>query len=234
MRVTVKSITGFYGAFVSMFISKRTWTPELDAEIERVCDSVLDNHGRIKTNANSKDVEQFNKWLGILLRMGNYTYKYATSANVNIREEPNTDSTILGKTLLNTEFQVVEDVDGWSKITTEAGYAYIKSEYLSDTETEYIPLGRFKVSHYCIEPHKHICGTGTGLTKLGTKVHPGSLSVDPRIIPLGSTVMINGVEYIAEDTGGAIKGNKVDMAVATHQEALQRGVYYAEIYLKVK
>ena len=68
----------------------------------------------------------------------NYTYKYATSANVNIREEPNTDSTILGKTLLNTEFQVVEDVDGWSKITTEAGYAYIKSEYLSDTETEYI------------------------------------------------------------------------------------------------
>jgi 3D (Asp-Asp-Asp) domain-containing protein len=164
----------------------------------------------------------------------NYTYKYATSANVNIREEPNTDSTILGKTLLNTEFQVVEDVDGWSKITTEAGYAYIKSEYLSDTETEYIPLGRFKVSHYCIEPHKHICGTGTGLTKLGTKVHPGSLSVDPRIIPLGSTVMINGVEYIAEDTGGAIKGNKVDMAVATHQEALQRGVYYAEIYLKVK
>lgn len=70
MRVTVKSITGFYGAFVSMFISKRTWTPELDAEIERVCDSVLDNHGRIKTNANSKDVEQFNKWLGILLRMG--------------------------------------------------------------------------------------------------------------------------------------------------------------------
>lgn len=105
---------------------------------------------------------------------------------------------------------------------------------LSDTETEYIPLGRFKVSHYCIEPHKHICGTGTGLTKLGTKVHPGSLSVDPRIIPLGSTVMINGVEYIAEDTGGAIKGNKVDMAVATHKEALQKGVYYAEIYLKVK
>ena len=163
-----------------------------------------------------------------------YTYKYATSAGVNIRKEPNTDSEILGKTLLNTEFQTVEDVDGWTKITTEAGYAYIKSEYLSDTEIEYIPLGKFKVSHYCIEPHKHICGTGTGLTKLGNKVHPGSLSVDPRVIPLGSTVMINGREYVAEDTGGAIKGNKIDMAVATHKEALNLGVYYAEVYLKVK
>lgn len=163
-----------------------------------------------------------------------YTYKYATSAGVNIRKEPNTDSEILGKTLLNTEFQAVEDVDGWTKITTEAGYAYIKSEYLSDTEIEYVSLGRFKVSHYCIEPYKHICGTGTGLTTLGTKVHPGSLSVDPHVIPLGSTVVINGREYIAEDTGGAIKGNKVDMAVATHKEALNLGVYYAEVYLKVK
>ena len=70
MKVTVKSITGFYEAFVSMFMSKRTWTPELDREISRVCDSVLEKNGDIKFNPNMYDLEKFNKWLSMLLRMG--------------------------------------------------------------------------------------------------------------------------------------------------------------------
>ena len=47
MKATVTSITGFYEAFVSMFMSKRTWTPELDEEIKYVCNSILDNNGNI-------------------------------------------------------------------------------------------------------------------------------------------------------------------------------------------
>lgn len=70
MFAKVTSITGFYGAFVSMFMSKRTWSPELDKEIEKVCDSILDNHGKIKTSVSSEDLEKFNKWLEMLLRMG--------------------------------------------------------------------------------------------------------------------------------------------------------------------
>lgn len=70
MKATVTSITGFYGAFVSMFMSKRTWTPELDKEIKEVCDSVLDNNGRLREEQDSENLEKFNKWLGMLLRMG--------------------------------------------------------------------------------------------------------------------------------------------------------------------
>lgn len=70
MRVTVTSITGFHEAFTSMFISKRTWTPELGAEIMRVCDSVLDKHGHILPDAPEDDVSQFYKWLNSLLKMG--------------------------------------------------------------------------------------------------------------------------------------------------------------------
>ena len=81
---------------------------------------------------------------------------------------------------------------------------------------------------------------GHGTTALGLKPvrNPNGLStiaVDPNVIPLGTKVYVSGYGLaIAADTGGAIKGNKVDMAVATHKEALQKGVYYAEIYLKVK
>lgn len=70
MKATVKSITGFDEAFTSMFISKRTWTPELAEKITKVCDGVLDQHGRINPNANPEDITQFHTWLDILLRMG--------------------------------------------------------------------------------------------------------------------------------------------------------------------
>lgn len=74
MRATVTSITGFYEAFVSMFMSKRTWTPELNTEIERVCNSILDNHGKINIHDNDvvnlENYEKFKKWLNMLLRMG--------------------------------------------------------------------------------------------------------------------------------------------------------------------
>lgn len=156
---------------------------------------------------------------------------YANRAGVNIREKPDIESRILDQTMLNTSFEVIGEYNGWSMITTEDGYAYIKSEYLSDTETFLEFIGQFKISHYCCEPYKHICGDGKGLTRTGIPVHPGLISVDPNVIPLGSIVMIDGTEYIAEDTGGMIKGNKIDMAVETHQEALNLGVYYTDVYL---
>lgn len=49
-------------------------------------------------------------------------------------------------------------------------------------------------------------------TATGTTPKFGTVSVDPRVIPLGSQVTIEGVGvFTAEDTGGAIKGNRVDM-----------------------
>lgn len=52
------------------------------------------------------------------------------------------------------------------------------------------------------------------------------------MIPLGSVVVINGIEYIAEDTGGAIKGNVIDMFIGTEQESIGWGVQYYEVYIK--
>ena len=71
MNIKVNSITGFEDAFVAMYISKRTWTPELDKEIRDVCNDVLDNNGNIKTwTCDKGNLEKFNKWLTMLLKMG--------------------------------------------------------------------------------------------------------------------------------------------------------------------
>lgn len=67
------------------------------------------------------------------------------------------------------------------------------------------------------------CDTGcTGITATGTNVqkdiyHESGLpiiAVDPAVIPLGSTVEIDGRKYIADDTGGAIQGNRIDILVS--------------------
>ena len=70
MNIIVNSITGFEDAFVAMYISKRSWTPELDKEIRDVCDDVLDRHGFIKLSCDVESLEKFNNWLEMLLRMG--------------------------------------------------------------------------------------------------------------------------------------------------------------------
>ena len=70
MNVTVNSITGFEDAFVAMYMSKRTWTPELDKDIRTTCDAVLDRNGRIVENCSTDNLEKFNKWIEMLIRMG--------------------------------------------------------------------------------------------------------------------------------------------------------------------
>ena len=92
-------------------------------------------------------------------------------------------------------------------------------------------IGECTVTHYCCGLYAHVCGDGDGLTATGIPVTPGVVAVDPEVIPLGSTVIIDGQAYLAADTGGAVRGNHVDIAVATHQEAEALGTTTAEVWV---
>lgn len=56
-----------------------------------------------------------------------------------------------------------------------------------------------------------------------------TVAVDPDIIPLGSKILIDGHEYIAEDTGSGVKGNHIDIYFDSHEEALEWGVRTLEV-----
>ena len=73
--------------------------------------------------------------------------------------------------------------------------------------------------------------TGKQLTYLGTQARYGVIATDPKVIPLGSKVYIPYFDkvFIAEDTGSAIKGNKIDIYVNSHAEALAWGVRYLPV-----
>lgn len=73
------------------------------------------------------------------------------------------------------------------------------------------------------------CEGCSGITANGTDIrsNPGLkvIAVDPRVIPLGTKVWVEGYgEAIAADTGGAIKGNKIDVFIPSEGQARQWGV----------
>lgn len=109
-------------------------------------------------------------------------------------------------------------------------------------EPEYISLGEFKLTAYCScekccgkwaknrpvdeEGNQIVIGASGEVLEAGI-----SIAVDKNVIPYGSTVLINGQEYIAHDCGGAIKQNRIDVYFDDHQDALEFGVQYAEVFL---
>ncbi|MCL1700604.1 3D domain-containing protein [Lysinibacillus sp. Bpr_S20] len=69
--------------------------------------------------------------------------------------------------------------------------------------------------------------SGITATGINLKTNPNAkvISVDPTVIPLGSKVYVEGYgEAIAGDTGGAIKGNRIDVFFPSQQDAINFGV----------
>ena len=108
-----------------------------------------------------------------------------------------------------------------SLVTLSGEYHRLYDETHTE-QTAWQDAGEFTITHYCGCPE--CCGKNDSITATGTLATMGrTVSVDPDVIPLGSEVLINGVVYIAEDTG--VHGNVIDVYIESHEQALAMGVY---------
>ncbi len=98
------------------------------------------------------------------------------------------------------------------------------------TSTTMRSLGKFRLTAYC--NCSKCCGKWSGgPTASGKMPQAGrTIATDPKVIPLGTKVIIDGKTYTAEDTGSAIKGKRIDIYYNSHSEALNHGVKYKEVF----
>lgn len=104
-----------------------------------------------------------------------------------------------------------------------------------ETEPELISLGEFTVTAYC--PYEICCGKDPqdplyGITATGTVAAEGrTIAADPSVLPYGTEVCIDGQAYTVEDTGEAIKGQRLDVYFENHEVALEWGVQVKEVFV---
>lgn len=109
----------------------------------------------------------------------------------------------------------------YSLVTSRGTYQY--SRMLPMTATAYYP-------------GPESCGpNATGYTRMGIKAQYGVVAVDPRVIPLGTRLYVEGYgPALAADTGSAIKGQKIDLCFDTYREARLYGKKKIKVYILVK
>lgn len=84
---------------------------------------------------------------------------------------------------------------------------------------------------YC--PCAKCCGKTDGITATGVKAKANrTVAADPNILPYGTEILCGMGEFVVEDCGGAIKGNRVDFFFDTHEEALKFGRQEFSIWVK--
>jgi len=111
----------------------------------------------------------------------------------------------------------------------------------SEPKIELVSLGEFRITAYC---HCEQCcgnwaknrpvdedGSIMVFTASGDLAVEGvTIAADTSILPFGTEVIIDDVRYIVQDRGRVIKDNRIDVYFENHQDALEFGVQYKEVF----
>lgn len=137
-------------------------------------------------------------------------------------------------------YQIEGSVDGKSFGNTQS---YVKGEIQQPAEETSQPapaaeaavtstrsLGTFRTTGYC--SCRRCSGKWGKRTSTGAIPRSGhTVAVDPRVIPYGTRLMINGVVYTAEDCGSGVNGKHIDIYYDSHMQALRHGLRSQEVFL---
>ena len=114
-----------------------------------------------------------------------------------------------------------------NKVTSRSGTTTRAASNTTATTTATAGTQVYKITAYC--PCAKCCGKATGRTAMGTRATAGRTVAASAKFAFGTKLNINGHVYTVEDRGGAINGNKIDIFVNSHAEALAWGVRYLPV-----
>ena len=145
--------------------------------------------------------------------------------------------------ILHTVDKVIEPSAGVGRVAVVPDIPSEPEERVPEVAESLVSLGDFRLTAYCpcpvccgewaegrpVDMHgNEIVYTASGDVAVSGKTIAG----DPAVIPFGTEVIIGGNTYTAADSGGAIDGNRIDVYMDDHADALAFGVQYATVYVK--
>lgn len=125
---------------------------------------------------------------------------------------------------------------GWVSKKTETIEVKIETPIVKESEPteESTPTYRkmdVVATAYC--PCAKCCGKSDGITATGVKAKANhTIAADPSVLPYGTEIVCGLGEFVVEDCGGMVKGNKIDIFFNDHQEAVEFGVKELTIWVK--
>lgn len=161
-----------------------------------------------------------------------------TVSKLNVRSGPSTKNKVIGSLRMNNSVQILSTSNGWYQVkfsSNKTGWA--SSKYISIGNSNNSNANNTQINTSGSIKHKMnvvaTAYTGYSTTSTGQKPVWGTIAVDPKVIPYGTKVYIpkfNKV-FIANNTGGAIKGNKIDIFMNTKKECYSWGRKNIEIHI---
>ena len=165
-------------------------------------------------------------------------------ARVKYQNDIEIERTIISETIIsepvNKVVQVKKNVTNRSTVNTAprtTGGTTASSVSLAKSVEGKTPVKKtFNTSAYC--SCSRCCGKQTGITSSGKKASTWYTLAAGSAYPIGTIIYIpyfkdkpNGGWFVVQDRGGAIKNNKLDVYMGTHNQALQFGRRNLECYV---
>ena len=143
----------------------------------------------------------------------------------------------------HSPIESIEPIEPIPMIEVEGEPVETEVEEVS-SDTELVSLGEFLLTAYCScesccdqwAYNRPVDEAGNPIvyTASGEVARQGyTIAVDTSVIPFGTEVIIDDQVYMAQDRGGAIKQNRIDVYFANHKDALIFGRKTSEVFIKV-
>ena len=167
-------------------------------------------------NGQAKQIVTSKQTVGdALIELGYNLEDVETPLGLDAKIQENLDIVVTDSAKKLAALQRMREEQMRPKVETEQGVLNYSAVYTMEA-TAYLPTD----------------GSATGTTATGIPAQRGVVAVDPNVIPLGSKVYIPGYGVaIAADTGGAIRGQKVDLCMETYGECMNFGRRDIEVYV---
>ena len=162
-----------------------------------------------------------------------------TASKLNVRKGPSTKYSRIRILNKNKKITILGQSNNWYKVNLNGKEGWVSKKYVKvsgNSTSSSISQNSNSSSNNNVVRTVNVVATaytGYSTTSTGQKPVWGTIAVDPKIIPYGTKVYIPqfGRTFIANNTGGAIKGNKIDIFMNTKKECYNWGRRTIEIQI---